>query len=240
MKDIRLLTAEDIDVRVAQTMDKGNSVKVSLLLYKDARVDMRILDELFSPMGWRRSHKMIGDRLYCQVDVYDETKGEWISKEDVGVESNTEAEKGQASDAFKRACFNWGIGRELYTAPKIVVELNDKEYSRDGNKTRVWATFKVKSIGYDDSRNIISLEIADRFGNVRYTLGKATKEAVSQAYTPLDEESYWNVVKAFVYGKRTKSGGDYRSAWIAKTHPTKEAIDRFDEDADNFREATRQ
>ena len=133
MDEIRLLGKEDIDVRVAQPLAGNNKVRVSLLLYKNARGDMKILDELFTPMGWKRSHKMIGDRLYCQVDVWDAEKKEWICKEDVGVESNTEAEKGQASDSFKRACVNWGIGRELYTAPRIVVELKENEYTKDQN-----------------------------------------------------------------------------------------------------------
>lgn len=176
MEEIRLLGKEDIDVRVAQTNTYNNNgqlvVKVNLLLYKDARVDMKILDELFTPMGWKRTHKLIGDRLYCQVEVWDDQKKEWIVKEDVGVESNTDAEKGQASDSFKRACVNWGIGRELYTAPKIAVELNEREYTRDQQgKIRVWATFSVKSIGYDTkTRTITSLEIQDRFGNVRYQM----------------------------------------------------------------------
>ena len=129
MDEIRLLSKEDIDVRVAQTNTYNNNgqlvVKVSLLLYKDARVDMKVLDELFTPMGWKRTHKLIGDRRCCQVEVGDAEKKEWICKEDVGVESNTEAEKGQASDSFKRACVNWGIGRELYTAPRISIELNE-------------------------------------------------------------------------------------------------------------------
>ena len=93
MDEIRLLSKEDIDVRVAQTNTYNNNgqlvVKVNLLLYKDARVDMKVLDELFTPMGWKRTHKLIGDRLYCQVEVWDAEKKEWICKEDVGVESNT-------------------------------------------------------------------------------------------------------------------------------------------------------
>ena len=174
MEEIRLLSKEDIDVRVAQTNIYNNNgqqvVKVNLLLYKNARVDMKILDELFTPFGWKRTHKLIGDRLYCQVEVWDAEKKEWICKEDVGVESNTEAEKGQASDSFKRACVNWGIGRELYTAPRISIELNDKEYTRDQQgKIRVWASFSVKSIDYDTkTMTITSLEIQDRFGNVRF------------------------------------------------------------------------
>lgn len=100
----RKLRANEIDVRVASVSAKG----VSLLLYKDARCDMNILDETVGPMNWQRGHQIIGDRLYCTVSIYDENKGIWISKQDVGTESYAEKEKGQASDSFKRACFNWG------------------------------------------------------------------------------------------------------------------------------------
>lgn len=263
MDEIRLLGKEDIDVRVAQTNTYNNNgqlvVKVNLLLYKDARVDMKVLDELFTPMGWKRTHKLIGDRLYCQVEVWDAEKKEWICKEDVGVESNTEAEKGQASDSFKRACVNWGIGRELYTAPRIIVELNDKEYTRDQQgKIRVWASFSVKSIGYDTkTRTITSLEIQDRFGNVRYSMNapaaqpaskepsqavKARRAAAGRAtqaqpYQALPEDQYWKIIEAFANGKPTKTGGDYRQTWIEMTHAGQEQIQKFDHDVDNYRAA---
>ena len=248
MDEIRLLTKDDIDVRVAQTTAYGDRVKVSLLLYKDARVDMKILDELFTPMGWKRSHKLIGDRLYCQVEVWDADKKEWILKEDVGVESNTEAEKGQASDSFKRACVNWGIGRELYTAPKVTVELTDKEYTKDQNgRIKVWASFSVKSIAYDKkSRTITSLEIQDRFGNVRFSMDgqvtapRQTKKAAApiedeQAYTPLPASQYWSIVKAYAEGRKTKTGGDYRETWAKSTHAGTEDILKFDQDVENYR-----
>ena len=257
MDEIRLLTKDDIDVRVAQTTNYEGKVKVSLLLYKDARVDMKILDELYTPMGWKRTHRLIGDRLYCLVEVWDKEKKEWVGKEDVGTESNTEAEKGQASDSFKRACFNWGIGRELYTAPKITVELNEKEYTRDNNsKIRVYATFSVKSIGYDEkTRTISSLEIQDRFGNIRFTMGgqsvpKETPQVVktrrqvtgrgeteveSVPYTPVSPSQYWSIVKAYAEGRKTKDGGDYRETWAKKTHARTEHILQFDKDVDNYR-----
>ena len=262
MEEIRLLSKEDIDVRVAQTNIYNNNgqqvVKVNLLLYKNARVDMKILDELFTPMGWKRTHKLIGDRLYCSVEVYNEKTGEWICKEDVGVESNTEAEKGQASDSFKRACVNWGIGRELYTAPRISVELTDKEYTRgqDG-KIRVWATFGVKSIGYDaNSRTITSLEIQDRFGNVRFSMGGSVQQSQSEpsqavkarraakanspapaAYQPMSEEMYWKIVAAYAQGKPTKNGGDYKMTWIEATHAGAGEILKFDNDVEDWRAA---
>lgn len=110
---IRLLKADEIECRAAMVSEKG----LSLLLYKDARVDQKILDETFGIFGWKRSHQCIDGNLYCTVEIFDRDSGTWVAKQDVGTMSNSEKEKGQASDSFKRACFNWGIGRELYTAP---------------------------------------------------------------------------------------------------------------------------
>ena len=132
--EFRTLTEKDIDVRVAMVKENG----VSLLLYKDARVDMEILDETVGATNWQREHQFKDGKLYCKVSIWDEDKKQWIYKEDVGTESNTEQEKGQASDSFKRACVNWGIGRELYTAPFIWItpdKCNIKEdpYRKDKN-----------------------------------------------------------------------------------------------------------
>lgn len=117
----RDLNADEIECRVNTVSEKG----CSLLLYKDARCDMKILDETVKPNNWKRSHEVINGNLFCNVSIYDDDKKEWVSKQDVGTESYTEKEKGQASDSFKRACFNWGIGRELYTSPFIWIP-NDK------------------------------------------------------------------------------------------------------------------
>jgi len=169
----RRLLPQEIDCRVATINENG----CSLLLYKDARVDQKILDETFGIFNWQRSHQLIGDRLYCTVSVWDEDKKQWISKQDVGVESYTEKEKGQASDSFKRACFNLGIGRELYTAPFIWIgrekvsigKRNDKFYTND--------RFYVSDIGYDDAGNITRLVIYKQRPNEKvYTLGEAVKE----------------------------------------------------------------
>lgn len=109
----RDLRADEIECRVAQCKENG----VSLLLYKDARCDQNILDETVGAMNWERHHSR--ENANCTVSIWDSNKEKWVSKEDTGTESNTEQEKGLASDSFKRACFNWGIGRELYTSPFI-------------------------------------------------------------------------------------------------------------------------
>ena len=124
MNEIRPLTAEDVEVRVGAVgynADKKTGW-ASMLLYKNARIDMAILDEVYGPMGWQRAHKEINGVMYCGVGIYDEHKGLWVWKWDAGTESNTEKEKGAASDSFKRACVNWQIGRELYTTPPIYLD----------------------------------------------------------------------------------------------------------------------
>lgn len=168
MKEIRLLSAQDIECR-AQQVAKDFSW-CSLLLYKNARVDMQILDETFGRFGWKRSHELINGRLYCTVSIYDEEKGQWVSKQDVGVESNTEAEKGQASDAFKRACFNVGIGRELYTAPKIFISLTIDDVKNSRLSTR----FDVRAIEYTNNQ-ISYLQIVDNKGILRYEYADKNK-----------------------------------------------------------------
>lgn len=168
MKEIRLLSAQDIECR-AQQVAKDFSW-CSLLLYKNARVDMQILDETFGRFGWKRSHELINGRLYCTISIYDDEKGQWVSKQDVGVESNTEAEKGQASDAFKRACFNVGIGRELYTAPKIFISLTKDDVKNSRLSTR----FDVRAIEYTNNQ-ISYLQIVDNKGILRYEYADKNK-----------------------------------------------------------------
>ena len=154
--EFRELTADEIDGRVATVSEKG----VSILLYKDARCDMNILDEAVGALNWQRSHSR--DNANCTVSIWDEKKNQWISKEDTGTESFTEKEKGLASDSFKRACFNWGIGRELYTAPFIWIKNGDVTLTpkRDGKMT-TYDKFVVEQIIYED-RKIAALSIRNK------------------------------------------------------------------------------
>ena len=157
---IRRLRADEVELRAAQCgMTRTNKPYATLLIYKDARVDQRILDETFGPFNWQREHQVIDGRLYCTVSIWDKEKGQWVSKQDVGTKSNTEEEKGQASDSFKRACFNWGIGRELYTAPFIWIPTEKCNIEQDKmGKFKTNDKFYVNAIEIQDKK-IIGLEI---------------------------------------------------------------------------------
>lgn len=170
----RDLRSDEIDCRVATISEKG----LSLLLYKDARCDMNILDETVGAFNWQRSHSR--DNANCVVSLWDESKTQWISKEDTGTESNTEAAKGLASDSFKRACFNWGIGRELYTAPFIWVGSDKCEIKEKNGKKVCYQKFSVYEITIKDKK-ITSLQIINEAtGVIVYTFGKnPTKKATT-------------------------------------------------------------
>ena len=167
----RTLEADEIEVRVASVSGKG----CSLLLYKNARCDMNILDETVGPNNWMRHH--LRDNANCIVSIWDDEKNQWIEKEDTGTENFTEKEKSICSDSFKRACVNWGIGRELYTAPfiwipaeKTTIEKNNKD------KWEVKDSFSVERIAYDDKRRIVGLAIRNRADKRVFVFAKEKKE----------------------------------------------------------------
>lgn len=182
--NIPLLTSNDVEIRVAQLQQTSYGTYAYLLLYKDARVDMKILDEVFGPLNWQRSHTEIGSRLFCTVSVWDESKKMWIEKQDVGVPSNSEATKGEASDSFKRACFNLGIGRELYSAPEIRIKLKENEVVIASNgKPRTYAKFYVaKDMTYDKQSGCFTkLTVLDEDGNVRFDINNSRKLQTAKA-----------------------------------------------------------
>lgn len=160
----RDLKSNEIDVRVNTVNEKG----VTLLLYKDARVDQDILDETVGAMNWQRKHTR--DNANCIVEIWDKEKAQWVSKEDTGTESYTEKEKGLASDSFKRACFNWGIGRELYTSPFIWIPADKCKIVNKEGKFTTYDKFSVEAIEIVN-KEITGLAIKNQ-NNVRVFLYK--------------------------------------------------------------------
>ena len=154
MNKFRLLKADEIECRIARVKPNG----VSLLLYKTARTDANLLDEIVGEKNWQNDFKIIGDVLYGGIGIRENcmvSDSPWIWKWDAGTESYTEAEKGRASDAFKRAGFKWGIGRELYTAPFIWIG-SDKAKITEG---KCFDEFEVEEIGYNEKEEISRLKI---------------------------------------------------------------------------------
>jgi len=192
----RKLRAEEIDVRIASVKPSG----ISLLLYKDARCDMNILDETVGPLNWQREHTR--ENANCIVSIWDKDKEQWISKEDTGAESFTEKEKGLASDSFKRACFNWGLGRELYTAPFIWINASDCNIQN----SKCYDKFEVSEIGYKDG-TIASLTIINSKTKKRvYSYGllqsaninkntKAPKNDLKDDLTELEKATLESLIK---------------------------------------------
>ena len=224
---IPLLTANDIECRI-QSVSKNKAGKVGavLLLYKNARVDMRILDEVFGQLGWQRTYELINGNLFCTIEIWDNEKKQWIKKQDVGVPSNTEAEKGEASDASKRAGTCVGIGRELYTAPFVYVTLNDGEWYESNGKIKATSSvkFNVTKIEYNDRREIVGLEIKDSRGGIAFALGgkyKAPKEVPSEKNTSSEGSKTASELICEFCGKKIEPFGKFSAQQIADSSKEK-------------------
>ena len=191
----RKLVASEVEVRIGNVGKTGNGV--SLLLYKDARVDQKLLDEVVGPMNWQKGYRRDEKgRLFCAVSVWDDEKKAWVSKEDVGIESYAESEKGEVSDAFKRSCFCWGIGRELYSAPFLWVSNSDCNISPKGNGYTCNDSFECTALEYDNAGNIVYVEILNRktkktlkFGTKPKAKTRTKKAEASSKTTEVPEET---------------------------------------------------
>ena len=193
MFKFRDLRADEIECRIGQINKQGKGL--SLLLYKDARCDMAILDETVGALNWQREHYEVKGNMYCKVSIWDAEKNTWVWKSDCGTESNTEAQKGEASDSFKRACVNWGIGRELYTSPFIWVPANLCRLENG----KCFDKFEVRDMVVKD-KVITGLSIinASTGGNCVYAYGECARnaqndprqqQAQSRANTPAQPQS---------------------------------------------------
>lgn len=177
----RKLNADEIEVRVKTVSEKG----ATALLYKTARTDMQLLDETVEPDHWSCDYKEIKGNLFCGITI------DGVTKWDCGIESREDNEgnekKGEASDAFKRAGFRWGIGRELYTSPFIWLSTKTEKNNKGAWVVSDFATFSVKSIEYEGNR-ISGLSIVnDKTNAVVYTFPRGGKHTHDEPEEPQDE-----------------------------------------------------
>ena len=177
----RLLNADEIEVKVKQVTEKG----AVALLYKTARTDMTLLDETVGAENWQTDYREIKGNMYCGIGIYRDAERGYVWKWNCGTESREDGEgnekKGEASDAFKRAGTTWGIGRELYTAPFIFLNVETKEKNGKYYLADKFQTFEVSEITYTDNRTIKSVTIVDNHGTVVYGRGSA-KKRTTKAY----------------------------------------------------------
>lgn len=175
----RDLYADEIELRVGVVKDSG----FTLLLYKNARVDMALLDEVVGVGNWQREHKILGNDIYCRVGIYNAELKQWVWREDAGAEANTEVEKSKASDSFKRACVNFGLGRCLYSAPFVWIKTTQTENPKE--------RYKVKTINYVDHKISELVIVNEKTGVVVYSFGskeKVAKTSEKPQETPRQEE----------------------------------------------------
>ena len=161
------LTVDQIEFRV-QSINNGGYA--TILAYKDARVDMQRLDEVVGALNWKREHLLANSN--CIVSIWNDHSSQWVGKEDTGTASNTEAQKGLASDSFKRACFNWGIGRELYDYPVMSIKLNANEFDTTGGKPKQTWNLKLREWKWKSlfkGNKIIAIAAVDEKGNKRFS-----------------------------------------------------------------------
>ena len=188
----RKLKANEIDIRVGRVIDTDKFKGVSLLLYKDARVDMNILDETVGAMNWQRRHNR--ENANCEIGIFDTDKNQWVWKEDTGTESNTEAEKGLASDSFKRAGVNWGIGRELYSAKNIMVQCE-----LANGKVKKGIEWEVEEIEYQENEISKLIIVETSYGKdkrVVYTFGNTDKTVKKPPKNPENKTEVLTLEKA--------------------------------------------
>lgn len=183
-------------VRPTDTKFKGTA---TLLLYQDARCGMDILDETLGSDRWQKEYYEVKGNVYCRVGIKTDS-GEWIWKSDCGIESNVDAQKGEASDAFKRAVVNFGIGRELYSAPRIKIRCPEEYYYNE----KLTMTFSVKEITYEANK-ISSLIIVDRFGAPVFVYEKGKVTASNQ---PTQAKSKDEILKEFCASKKATEPKD--------------------------------
>ena len=187
----RKLKASEIEVKVKQVKENG----CACLLYKTARTDMDMLDEAVGPENWQCEYEEIKGNMYCKIGIYNEKLGQWIWKQDCGIESREDGDgnekKGEASDAFKRAGFKWGIGRELYTSPFIWIKSDVVPTKAIGNGYKLvdsFIKFHVSKIEYSDEGDIITLVIKDGKNNTVFTYGKNVKDETIVTTPPVKKE----------------------------------------------------
>ena len=198
--EFRTLRADEIEVR-PQSVKNG---KATMLLYIDSRAVVSLLNETVGNMNWTSEFYEANGQMIGKIAIYDEDRDIWVSKSDTGSESNIEAEKGLVSDIYKRVLSRWGV-QELYSSPRITWD--DDGYGNTG--------YKVSHIAYDENRNIISLQIVNRWGKEAFKWEKGT-EIPYAAQKPVNEPKISNMDILKTFYEQNKRNADINVEQLTK------------------------
>lgn len=133
---------DPIEVRWRVQSFSTSKAFATCVAYISSRDVQNRLDKVCSPGMWQTDFRVINDNLYGGIGI--KIGSEWVWKWDCGVESQVEKQKGEASDAIKRAAVQWGIGRDTYEMDLFRVrssEIKTKDnrpFPIDENKKRIW------------------------------------------------------------------------------------------------------
>ena len=165
------LTRDQIDFKISMVTKTNDAVWASILAYKDARTDMEVLDKAVGPLNWQVTYQRDSKGvLQCSIGIFKEDILGWVWKTSNGVESDYESEKGEYSDAFKRAGFMWGIGRQLYDFPQIWVQLNDHDYYEKDGKVKASNKLRPNEWRWTISEDYQDVKAERKYGNIWKTV----------------------------------------------------------------------
>lgn len=219
MIKFRDLKKDEIEIRIGTAKANG----ITLLLYKDARADMDILDETVGPENWCRDHKELKGNIYCGISIFCEDKKQWITKWDCGSESNTEKEKGEASDSFKRSAVNWGIGRELYTSPFIWISSENCKIEEGNNKNyKCYDKFKVKEITIENKIIKDLVIINAKTDKVVFTTKNMVEDIDNKLISETEGQSLVKLIQDKQLDKNNKFLDIYKKYGYSKTNMIKQ------------------
>lgn len=225
------LSIDQVEFRVQSVSTKGY---VTLLAFKTARTDMDRLDEVFGVMGWQRRHTR--ENHNCIISIWDEKNKQWVEKEDTGTESFSDKEKGLASDSFKRAGFNAGIGRELYNYPKMFLQLYPDEFKVESNKAKTTFEFDLDKWTWElditDDGKVTSLVGKDGKGRLRYDSRRdfnGVPDGNKQPSNPPQQQPKKEPAKTTVSGKPKMSDEVFQQAMSSvKIDVLTKALTKYD------------
>jgi len=156
----------------------------SILAYKTARADVKRLNDVCGLLWKNRYFYDDKELLCCEISVYDNETKQWISRSDVGTESQTEKEKGSYSDAMKRAGFKFGIGAELYEFPFIWVKW-DKWHKNTRGKDVPTVNLSGWQVKYMTDETYKAMIVYDGYGKIMWS-NHGDKKPTVPDIEPLD------------------------------------------------------